>query len=124
MSHKGETWKGRSFTTVEEGTLFVKPNDQVYVGQIIGIHNGDQELDMNPTKGKRDQEIRRKNKEIKEVLPPHKPFTLDEALGFIEEDECVEITPHRLALRKKYVRPSTILDPGLRKSQKRKEGKN
>ncbi|KAF4660876.1 hypothetical protein FOL47_006925 [Perkinsus chesapeaki] len=101
-----------------KGTLFVKPNDQVYVGQIIGVHNGDQELDMNPTKGKREQEIRRKNKEIKEVLPPHKPFTLDEALGFIEEDECVEITPHRLAIRK------NVLDPGLRKSQKRKEGKN
>ncbi|KAF4709959.1 hypothetical protein FOZ63_031734, partial [Perkinsus olseni] len=101
-----------------KGTLFVKPNDQVYIGQIIGVHNGDQELDMNPTKGKREQEIRRKNKEIKEVLPPHKPFTLDEALGFIEEDECVEITPNRLAIRK------NTLDPGLRKSQRRKEGKN
>ena len=84
------------------------PAKDVYVGMIIGIHNRDNDLDVNPCKNKEMSNTRSKASDDAIALVPPRIFTLEEALEFIESDEYVEVTPDDIRLRK------AILDPKMR----------
>lgn len=97
---------GYSLWNLEDrGTLIVEPATEVYVGMIIGIHNRDNDLDVNPCKNKNLTNTRASGSDEAINLTRPKKFTLEEALEFIEDDELVEVTPTDIRLRKK------ILDP-------------
>ena len=93
------------FNLQERGTLIIEPATDVYVGMIIGIHNRENDLDVNPCKNKNLTNTRASGSDEAINLTKPKKFTLEEALEFIEDDEYVEITPDAIRLRK------SILDP-------------
>lgn len=89
----------------DRGTLIVEPATDVYVGMIVGIHNRDNDLDVNPCKNKNLTNTRSSGADEAINLTTPKTFTLEEALEFIEDDEYVEVTPDAIRLRKKYLDP-------------------
>lgn len=93
----------------ERGTLLVSPQDKVYQGMIIGIHNKDNDLEVNPIKGKQLTNIRAAGKDEAVKLQNPKIVTIEESISFIEDDEILEVTPKIVRLRKKY------LDSNMRK---------
>jgi len=93
------------FNLEDRGILFIEPATEVYMGMIIGLHNRDNDLDVNPCKNKNLTNTRSSGSDEAIQLTRPKTFTLEEALEFIEDDEYVEITPDSIRLRKK------ILDP-------------
>lgn len=100
---------GYSLWNLEDrGTLIIDPATEVYIGMIIGIHNRDNDLNVNPCKNKNLTNTRASGSDEAINLTRPKKFTLEEALEFIEDDEYVEITPDDIRLRKK------ILDPNAR----------
>ena len=100
---------GYSLWNLEDrGTLIIEPATEVYVGMIIGIHNRDNYLDVNPCKNKNLTNTRSSGADEAIALTKPKKFTLEEALEFIEDDEYVEVTPDDIRLRK------AILDPKMR----------
>jgi GTP-binding protein len=88
------------FNLEPRGELFVEPNDPVYEGMIIGEHNRDNDIDVNPTKEKKLTNMRASGKDENVTLTPVRPLTLERAIHFIREDEYVEVTPHSIRLRK------------------------
>ena len=88
----------------ERGRMFVKPGDEVYEGQIVGIHARDNDLTVNPLKAKQLTNIRASGKDDAVMLTPAIRLTLEQALEFIEDDELVEITPSAIRLRKKFLK--------------------
>jgi len=86
------------------GTLFVTPNDPVYAGMIVGEHNRDNDLRVNPCKLKKLTNMRASGADEAVVLTPVLPMTLERAIGFIKEDELVEVTPKSIRLRKRDLR--------------------
>jgi len=88
----------------ERGRLFMGHGEDVYEGQLIGIHSRGNDLPVNPTKGKQLTNIRAAGTDEALVLTPPIRFTLEQALEFIAEDELVEVTPHHIRLRKKLLR--------------------
>ena len=84
----------------ERGKLFASPGDQVYEGQIVGIHARDNDLTVNPLKGKQLTNVRASGKDDALMLTPPLKFSLEQALEFVEDDELVEITPTAVRLRK------------------------
>jgi GTP-binding protein len=84
----------------ERGTLMVGPAEEVYEGMIVGENARDEEMDVNPTKEKKLNNIRSATAEEFTRLTPVMPFSLERALEFIAEDECVEVTPKSVRLRK------------------------
>lgn len=100
---------GYSLWNLEDrGTLIIEPATEVYVGMIIGIHNRDNDLDVNPCKNKNLTNTRSSGADEAIALTKPKKFTLEEALELIEDDEYVEVTPDDIRLRK------AILDPKMR----------
>ncbi|MCQ4241137.1 translational GTPase TypA [Stutzerimonas stutzeri] len=96
-------------TLQSRGKLFLEPGQEIYEGQLAGIHSRDNDLTINPTKGKKLDNMRASGKdEVIALVPPIK-FTLEQALEFIDDDELVEVTPKSIRLRKK------ILDENQRK---------
>jgi GTP-binding protein len=91
-------------TLQERGRLFAKPGDEVYEGQIIGIHSRDNDLTVNPLKGKQLTNVRASGKDDALMLTPPIRLSLEQALEFIEDDELVEITPSAIRLRKKFLK--------------------
>lgn len=91
----------------DRGTLFVKPGDPVYCGMIIGEHSKSNDLDVNPTKTKQLSNMRAAGKDDNIKLSPPRAISLEQALSYIQDDELVEVTPHALRLRKKYLDPVT-----------------
>ena len=91
-------------TLQERGRLFAKPGDEVYEGQIVGIHSRDNDLTVNPLKGKQLTNIRASGKDDAVMLTPPIRLSLEQALEFIEDDELVEITPNAIRLRKKFLK--------------------
>lgn len=90
-------------TLQSRGKLFLDPGQEVYEGQICGIHSRDSDLVINPTKGKKLDNMRASGKdEVIGLVPPIK-FTLEQALEFIDDDELVEVTPKSIRLRKKHL---------------------
>ncbi len=82
------------------GTMFIVPGDHVYEGMIVGEHNKDNDLPINPCKEKHLTNMRSSTSDIARVLAPARKMTLGQAIGFIKEDEMVEITPLSVRLRK------------------------
>ncbi len=99
----------------ERGRLFLGPQEQVYVGMIIGEHSRDNDLEVNPLKGKKLTNIRASGTDEAVRLTPHIRMSLEEAIAYIDDDELVEVTPKIIRLRKRY------LDPHERKRQSRAE---
>jgi len=90
-------------TLQARGKLFLAPGDEIYEGQLCGINSRDNDLVLNPTKGKKLDNMRASGKdEVIALVPPIK-FTLEQALEFIADDELVEVTPKSIRLRKKYL---------------------
>ncbi|MCL4449374.1 MAG: translational GTPase TypA [Actinobacteria bacterium] len=84
----------------ERGTMFIGPGTEVYEGMIVGENAREQEMDVNPTKEKKQTNMRSANADVFERLTPHVQFSLEQALEFIAMDECVEVTPGNIRLRK------------------------
>ncbi|HBB69033.1 MAG TPA: translational GTPase TypA [Geobacter sulfurreducens] len=91
------------------GILFIGPGVEVYGGMIIGQHAKDNDLDVNPCKGKKLTNVRASGSDDAIKLTPPRILTLEQALEFIDDDELVEVTPQSIRLRKKE------LDPNKRK---------
>ncbi len=91
------------FNLQERGQIFINPGQEVYEGQVVGLHARDNDLTVNPLKGKQLTNIRASGKDDAIALTPPVIFTLEQALEFIEDDELVEITPSAIRLRKKYL---------------------
>lgn len=89
----------------DRGTLIIEPATEVYIGMIVGIHNRDNDLDVNPCKNKNLTNTRSSGADEAINLTTPKKFTLEEALEFIEDDEYVEVTPEDIRLRKEYLDP-------------------
>ncbi|QEH61525.1 GTP-binding protein [Spiroplasma chinense] len=87
----------------ERGILFVGPQVEVYDGMIIGLHSRSNDLEVNPTTGKKLTNTRSSGTDDSVKLTPARKFTLEEALEFIEWDELVEVTPEDVRLRKKWL---------------------
>ena len=87
----------------DRGRMFVSPNDKVYEGMIIGIHSRDNDLVVNPLKGKKLTNVRASGKDEAVRLTTPIKLTLEGAVEFIDDDELVEITPQSIRLRKRYL---------------------
>jgi GTP-binding protein len=102
----GET-TGYSLDALQpRGVLFVGPGVEVYGGMIIGQHAKDNDLDVNPCKGKKLTNVRASGSDDALKLSPPRILTLEQALEFIDEDELVEVTPSSIRLRKKELDPT------------------
>lgn len=99
----GKTMAYSLFNLSERGTMIVGPSTDVYKGMIIGIHNRDNDLNVNPCKNKQLTNTRAAGSDEALTLIKPKVFSLEEALEFIEDDELVEVTPDAIRLRKKIL---------------------
>jgi GTP-binding protein len=99
------------------GQLFVRPNDPVYDGMIVGERNKSGDIEVNPCKEKKLSNMRASGKDEALILTPVKPMSLERAIHFIAEDECVEVTPQSIRLRKLALTPQE-----RRLNEKRKKG--
>jgi GTP-binding protein len=97
---RGPTTSYALLNLQERGTMFVPPGVEVYEGMIIGANARAEDIDVNPTKEKKLTNVRAASAEELVRLIPHKQMSLEQALEFITEDECVEVTPHTVRLRK------------------------
>jgi len=88
----------------ERGKLLVGNNDEIYEGQIVGIHSRDNDLVVNATKPKPLTNVRASGTDDALTLSPHIQYTLEQALEFIDDDELVEVTPESIRLRKKLLK--------------------
>lgn len=95
------------------GQLFVKPQDEVYEGEVIGSNAKGIDIDVNVCKKKKQTNVRASAADDALVLSPAKIMSVEEIMEFVEEDELIEITPHNLRIRKK------ILDNNLRYKSKK-----
>ena len=94
------------FNLQERGKIIVMPGAEIFEGMIVGIHSRDNDLVVNPIKGKQLTNIRAASSDENIVLTPPIEFTLEQALEFIEDDELVDVTPKAIRLRKKILRES------------------
>ncbi|MBK4215778.1 translational GTPase TypA [Paracoccus caeni] len=100
----------------ERGKMFIGAQEQIYQGIIIGEHSRDNDLEVNPLKGKKLTNVRASGTDEAVRLTPPVRMSLEEAIAYINDDELVEVTPKNIRLRKRY------LDPHERKRQARAEG--
>jgi GTP-binding protein len=92
------------FSLQERGRLCIGPGEEVYEGMIIGLNNRDNDLVVNPLKGKKLTNMRAAGKDENVVLTPPIRFTLEQAMEFIDDDELIEVTPGSIRLRKRNLR--------------------
>ncbi len=107
------------FNLEPRGRLFVVPGEPVYEGMIVGEHNRDNDINVNPCKEKKLTNMRASGKDENVILSPVLPMTLERALHFVREDEMVEVTPQSIRLRKSVLsaKDRHVLD-GARKKEK------
>jgi GTP-binding protein len=96
----GKTASFALFNLQERGTLFVEPGEDVYEGMIVGENARAEDLDVNAIKEKHLTNMRSSTSDVLVRLVPPRRLSLDQALEFVREDECVEVTPHAERLRK------------------------
>ncbi len=89
----------------ERGRMFVGPQADVYQGMVIGEHSRDNDLEVNPLKGKKLTNVRASGSDDAVRLTPHIQFSLEEAIAYIDDDELVEVTPNAVRLRKRFLDP-------------------
>ncbi|WP_368343922.1 translational GTPase TypA [Pelagovum sp. HNIBRBA483] len=97
----------------ERGKMFISPQEKVYEGMIIGEHSRDNDLEVNPLKGKKLTNVRASGTDEAVRLTPPTTLSLEQAIAYIDDDELVEVTPQSIRLRKRF------LDPHERKRQAR-----
>ncbi|RKF22203.1 translational GTPase TypA [Alginatibacterium sediminis] len=100
---QGKALTNALFTLQERGRLFIGHGKEVYEGMLIGIHSRDNDLTVNPLKGKQLNNIRASGTDEAQILSPPIVMTLEQALEFIDNDELVEVTPESIRLRKKLL---------------------
>ncbi|MGJ0309951.1 translational GTPase TypA [Aliarcobacter cryaerophilus] len=111
----GEALAYSIFNLQDRGVMFIKPQDKVYIGMVVGQHAKDNDLDVNPIKGKQQSNVRSSGADEAIKLIPPRTMSLENALEWIEEDEAVEVTPISIRVRKRE------LDPTVRKRTAKKE---
>ncbi len=109
---RGPTTTYALMSLQERGTMLLGPGVEVYEGMIVGENARADEMDVNPTKEKKLTNVRSSTADELERLTPHLHLSLEQALEFITEDECVEVTPQAVRLRK------VILDQAIRGRQR------
>ena len=109
----GETVAYALWNLEERGKMFVGPQTKVYQGMVIGEHARDNDLEVNPLKGKKLTNVRASGTDEAVRLTPYIKFTLEQAISYINNDELVEVTPANIRLRKRF------LDTHERKRQAR-----
>ena len=92
------------FNLQERGRMMINHGDEIYEGQIVGIHNRSNDLAVNPLKGKQLTNVRASGSDESIILTPPVKMTLEQALEFIQDDELVEVTPDSIRIRKKYLK--------------------
>ena len=97
----------------ERGKLFIGAQEQVYQGMIIGEHSRDNDLEVNPLKGKKLTNVRASGTDEAVRLTTPVRMSLEEAIAYIDDDELVEVTPKAIRIRKRH------LDPHERKRHSR-----
>lgn len=97
----------------DRGDMFISTGTALYKGMIIGEHNRDNDLEINPIKAKQLSNVRASGKDEAIKLSPPRLMSLEQALAYIQDDELVEVTPKSIRLRKMY------LDPNERKKMSR-----
>jgi len=98
---QGRTLAYALFSLQDRGRLCVGPGEEVYEGQIVGIHSRDNDLTVNPLKAKKLTNIRAAGSDEKLLLTPPIRFSLEQAMEFIADDELVEVTPTAIRMRKR-----------------------
>ena len=104
------------FNLEERGKMFIGAGEKVYQGMVIGEHSRDNDLEVNPLKGKKLTNVRASGKDDAVVLTTPTRLGLEEAIAYINDDELVEVTPLSIRIRKRY------LDPHERKRQAKSVG--
>jgi GTP-binding protein TypA/BipA len=97
---RGETAQFALMNLQERGTMFVGPGTEVYEGMIVGENVRSDDMDVNVCKEKHLTNMRSSTSEVLVRLVPHRELTLDQAMEFVRDDECVEVTPVSVRLRK------------------------
>ena len=99
----------------ERGILFVRPQDKLYEGMLVGENAKPDDLEVNPMKSKALTNFRVSGKDDAIRLTPPRIMTLEQAIAYVDDDEMVEVTPKSIRLRK------ALLDPNERKKAGRKK---
>ncbi len=110
---KGEAVAYALFNLQDRGIMFIKPQDKVYSGMIVGQHSRDNDLEVNVLKGKQLTNVRASGSDEAIKLTPPKIMTLEDMIAYINDDELVEVTPKSIRLRKRF------LDSNMRKRAER-----
>jgi len=97
---RGQTASYSLFSLQDRGTLFVGSGEEVYEGMIVGENARTEDLDVNPTKAKQQTNVRAASADILVRLAPPTRLSLEASLEFLRDDECVEVTPESVRLRK------------------------
>jgi GTP-binding protein len=113
---EGRTVPYALFNLEPRGVLFVQPGEPVYEGMIVGEHTRDNDLDVNPCRGKKLTNMRAAGRDENVILSPVRPMTLERAIRFVREDEMVEVTPSSIRLRKNALRANEREDRLRRRS--------
>ncbi len=112
---RGQTAGYSLMSLQDRGTLFVGPGEEVYEGMIIGENARSEDLDVNPTKAKQQTNMRAASADVLVRLAPPTRLTLEASLEFLREDECVEVTPDAIRLRKLILDKVTRLKASKRR---------
>jgi GTP-binding protein len=99
------------FELASRGSFYIAPGEEVYSGMVIGENTRQEELTCNPTKEKHLTNVRSVSADEKMYLPPPRKMTLEEAIGYVGDDELIEVTPARIRIRKQ------VLDANTRRVQ-------
>ena len=89
----------------DRGRMFIGPQEKIYQGMIIGEHSRENDLEVNPLKGKKLTNVRASGTDEAVRLTPISRMTLEQAIAYINDDELVEVTPHAIRLRKRHLDP-------------------
>ncbi len=114
----GEALAYSIFNLQDRGVMFIKPQDKIYIGMVIGEHSKANDLDVNPIKGKNLTNIRSSGADEAIKLVPPRVLNLENSLEWIEDDELVEVTPKSIRIRKR------VLDPTKRKREAKRRMAN
>ncbi|TPV93479.1 MAG: translational GTPase TypA [Myxococcales bacterium FL481] len=100
---RGETTAYSLFRLQDRGALMIGPQTPVYPGLVMGVHNRDNDIVVNPCAGKKLTNVRASGADEKLILTPPRQLSLEQAMTFIEDDELLEVTPVALRVRKRYL---------------------
>jgi GTP-binding protein len=113
---RGATTSFALFNLQDRGTMFIGPGTEVYEGMIVGENARSDDMDVNPTKEKKLTNMRSSTGDELVRLIPYRHLSLEQALEFCREDECVEVTPATVRLRKVELDAATRYRSGKRRT--------